>query len=964
MGAMKNTVAISCFFLSGFAGLVYEVAWIRRASLVFGSTTWALSTVLAVFFGGLALGSWLFGRWGQRVRRPIRMYARLEIGLALLALLSLRAFDLVDGLYGAAYRSAVHVSVDDAGLHWLTAGGQLTLVRVALVALVLLPPTFLMGGTLPLFCRQFVRDEGRVIRNLGSLYGVNTLGAVLGTLAAGFLLIPLAGVSGAVSLAAGINILIAIIAYLLRFDPLTVLPKSAHSAVEKQALVKTAAARFVVPTLFFTTGLVVVGAEIFWSRFLSLVIRDSVTTYTITLAVVLTGIVLGSLLVGLLEKVGRLKRVSLPLLFGIFQLTAALAVVWLMFLPARIWLDMGHGVAPFFLLMLPATILSGASFPLANRLVLHDPTFSASSVGRMTAINTLGGIVGSLVVGFFLLPGLGLAAGVKIITGVGLVTGVAALLLLEPVSGKARNLRLGLAAGCVVLWLGIPLLTGTSLPASFLGRSGHLLDYAEGHSSTLSAVNVEGVVNLEIDNLWQGIDKKGHQIMAAHLPALLHPNPESVLVIGVGVGQTAGRFLYHDITSLDCVDIEPAIFPFIDRHFPNDWLRDERVNLVADDGRTFTDHTDRSYDIISVEVGQIYRPGIDVFYTREFYADARDRLRPGGLVAQFVPLGFLQEASFQSVVATFLETFPAAGLWYNMQELLLIGGVEEAPRLDLARLRELETAAKITSPDGATNRVARDLAWNHWGGPRYHLIHPGAMLGSYLADAEGLETMAVGAPVYVDDIPRLAYETSDAELMDHHEEPMARYLSQHLAPFAGAVAGTVQPSELKLAEETRRLNLRDIVASGLIAQVIQSQDNTPAQINLGLLNQALKLNPESFLAHANTGKLLLMGGKAQQAEPFLVKAVELRSEAVDALRDLGMMYIVTERPAQALPYLKKALRLDPEEFGVRNYLGSALAMTGNPAAAIVHFEKALELQPGDTAVQQNLARARRGVEGR
>ena len=367
---MKNTLAIVCFFLSGFAGLVYEVAWIRRASLVFGSTTWALSTVLAVFFGGLALGSWLFGRWGQRMERPIRMYGRLEIGLALLALLSLKAFELIDGLYGAAYRGAAQVSVDAVGLPWLTAGGQLTLVQVGLVAMVLLLPTFLMGGTLPLFCRQFVREDGRFIRNLGFLYGVNTLGAVLGTLAAGFLLIPKIGVSGAVSVAAGVNILIGVIAYSLRFDPLkpAVKPESAKGA--QPTLITTAAARFVVPTLFFTTGLVVVGAEIFWSRFLSLVIRDSVTTYTITLAVVLTGIVLGSLLVGLLEKGGRRKRLSLPLLFGVFQLAAALAVIGLMFLPARTWFNLGQSVAPFFLLMLPATILSGASFPLANRLVL------------------------------------------------------------------------------------------------------------------------------------------------------------------------------------------------------------------------------------------------------------------------------------------------------------------------------------------------------------------------------------------------------------------------------------------------------------------------------------------------------------------------------------------------------------------------------------------------------------------
>jgi len=961
---MKNTLALTCFFLSGFAGLVYEVAWIRRASLVFGSTTWALSTVLAVFFAGLALGSWLFGRWGQKVSQPIRLYAVLEVGLAALALLSLKAFALIDGFYGAAYRAAVAVTADASGLHWLTAGGQLTLMRVLLVALVLLPPTFLMGGTLPLFCRQFVIERSRIVRNIGFLYGINTLGAVLGTLVAGFVLIPQAGVSGAVTVAAGINLLIAMTAISLRLEAKAIAVESVAAPDSEGPALTPAATRFVVPTLFFTTGLVVVAAEVFWSRFLSLVIRDSVTTYTITLAVVLTGIVLGSLLVGLLERGGRLQRGTISFLFGIFQLLAALAIAVLMFLPAGLWLGLGQGMGPFFLLMLPATVLSGASFPLANRLVLQDAARSSASVGRMTALNTLGGIVGSLVAGFLILPHWGLAVGVKFITGVGLATGVAALLMLETVSGRARQLRMGLSAGALVLWVAIPWLTATELPASFLGRNGQLLDYTEGHSATLSTVDVEGVVQLEIDNLWQGIDTKGHQIMAAHLPALLHRSPQDVLVIGVGVGQTAGRFLDHGVVSLDCVDIEPAIFPFIDRNFPNDWMRDERVNLVADDGRTFTAHTDRRYDIISVEVGQIFRPGIDVFYTREFYQDARNILRPGGLIAQFVPLGFLPEASFKSVIATFLEVFPAAGLWYNTQELLLIGGLTEAPRLDFNRLRKLDGTLVGDTPDAATVRLARDLTWSHWGGPRHHLIHPGALLGSFLADAAGLQAMAGDAAVYVDDIPRLAYETSGADVMDHHEQPMARFLGEHLAPLGNGLVDPGQPAELKLATETRRLNLRDIVASGMIAQVTASQDQAPAQANIQVLQQALKLNPESYLANANLGKLQLMSGQAGQAEPYLVKAVQLRPEAVPALRDLGMVYIVTNRPALGLPYLQTAVRLDGEDFGVRNYLGSALAMTGNPQAAITQFEKALQLQPGDSSVQQNLARARREAAGR
>ncbi|MCB1182458.1 fused MFS/spermidine synthase, partial [bacterium] len=811
----KHTLALFLFALSGFAGLAYEMAWIRRAALVFGSSTWALSTVLAVFFGGLALGSWAFGRRAPRVARPLRWYALLEAGLAVLAVASLFAFDLVEGIFGAAYRSGLAPRSGADGLPWLAAGPGVAWLRFALVAAVLVPPTFLMGGTLPLFVRRFVADARDFVPRLGLVYGLNTLGGVAGVLAAGFVLIPDLGVTATVLVAAGVNLVVAAVAWPLGREALPVDgPASAAGdgadADERALPLTTAGRRVVVPLLFFATGLVVVGAEVLWARFLGLVLRNSVTTAAVTLAVVLGGIVLGSLLVGRLTR-GTAGDRRLPLLFGIFQLAAAVAVIATMFLPAALWFGLGPGAGPFFLLMLPASLLSGASFPLANRLALRDPARSAESVGRMTALNTVGGITGSLLAGFVLLPGPGLEVGVRVLTAGGLVAAAAALLLLEPLTPRARLGRgLAVAVGAC-LWLLLPRATGVHLPDSFLARDGVLVDSVEGQSATLSVVDVEGERQLEIDNLWQGVAGKGHQIMAAHLPALLHPAPRDILVIGVGVGQTAGRFLRHDPASLDCVDIEPALFPFIDRHFPNDWLRDRRVRLVAEDGRTFTAHTDRSYDIVSVEVGQTFRPGVDVFYTREFYADVRARLNPGGLVAQFVPLGFLPEAAFRAVLATFLAEFPDAALWYNTQELLLVGGREGVPRLDPVRLRAVEA--------GRPGAVTTDLRWSHWGGERHHLRHPGALVGGFLAGGEALAALAAGGEIYGDDRPVLAYATRGADILDHNEAPMARVIAGHLSPLANAVTGRLTPEEAALAEETRGLNLRDIVAAGIVAQV-------------------------------------------------------------------------------------------------------------------------------------------------
>lgn len=961
---MKNKIAITCFFLSGFAGLVYEIAWIRKASLVFGSTTWALSTILAVFFGGLALGSWYFGRLGQRSERPIRLYALLEVILAALGLATLISFDLADGIFGIVYRANVQPAVDGDGLVWLGAGAGLILARFGLVAIALLPPSIVMGGTLPLFCRQFVVQRNRISGGIGFLYGVNTLGAALGTVATGFFILPRFGLTAAIVTAAIINLGIGVVALLLKFPSV---PPVAATARQKDTTAAINPAmnrplRRLMPILFFGAGLVAIGAEVFWSRFLALVVRNSVYTYTITLAVVLFGIVLGSLLVARLRDFRFWKRISAGTLFGFFQILSALFMVLFLFQPAAFWRGLGEGLTPFFLLMLPSAILSGACFPLANRMVLDDPRFSAVSVGRMTAFNTAGGITGSLVAGFLLLPVLGLATGVKILTFVGILTGATAWFMARRQAGGGR-FRKHLAAICVsaaaiLAWWFLPLATGTRLPADFLSRSGPLIDYAEGDGSTLAAIDLDGALRLEIDNLWQGEDIKGHQIMAAHVPALLHGAPENVLVIGVGVGQTAGRFLYHDVARLDCVDIEGEIFPFIKRNFDASWMADPRVTLIPDDGRTFTAHTDRQYDIISVEVGQTFRPGIDVFYNREFYRDAKARLKTDGFVAQFVPLGFLEKEQFQSVVATFLESFPRAVLWYNTQELLLIGSPQRTPVLDLDRMADLAATVATGAGDPRDERLAADLRYSHWGGARFHVVQPGVMLGGFLAGEEMLVRMTADAPVYTDDLPILAYATSNIQVGDHFEEKMARYLADHLSPFRSVLADRAGAEVLALAERTRRLNLRDLVAAGLLADATAGQAANPPARTMTLLRSALETNPESFLGHYNTGKFLLMTHRTPQAESFLQKAVEMQPESGKARRDLGLVYVSGNRPAEALPHLRAAAELLPRDPAVFNYLGTALALSGRFTEALASFARSLELEPDDQAVIANLNRAR------
>jgi len=915
-------IAWSCFFLSGAAGLIYEVCWIRRASLVFGSTIFALSTVLAMFFLGLALGSAFFGRVSQRLARPLRTYALLEVGLAALALTSVPAFEAADRLYGIAYRS------------FGDGGGGLWLARIGLVALVLLPPTFLMGGTLPLFCRQFVVARDRIASPVGFLYALNTLGAAAGCAAAGFVLIPKLGVRNAILVGAALNLAAAVGVSLMRVpgefpgrEPAPP-PRRRPAARREAALV-----------LAFLAGFVALGNEVLWTRYLGLLVRNTITTYTVTLTVVLLGIVLGSALASRFYD-RTTKRAAI---LGVLHVLSGLLVLALMTLPAALWKGMRLELSIYVVLLLPPAVLSGASFPLLVRLWVDDPSRAGAGVGRITAFNTLGGIVGSLGIGLVALPVMGLQRSLLAATALSLATGFVAWWVLDP---ARRRIWVPATVATLTLWFAIPKLSGTRVPADFLADRGALVEYREGLQSNLAVVRDQKRLVLEIDRWWQGENRKTHQIMAAHLPMLLHPRPRRVLVVGVGVGQTASRMAMYDIERLDAVDIEPVVFDLIRSHFETRWLDDPRTRVIREDGRNYLMHTDSRYDVISLEVGQIFRPGVASFYTEEFYRRARERLAPGGVLSQFVPLPFLSRASFQSLVRTFLEVFPQSTLWYNTSELLLLGWNGDSWRLDPARLRALSSDSAIRS----------DLSYSHWGGAEYRLNRPSAFLASFLSGPGGLRALAAGAPILHDDRPVLEYETARVNEFTPTELAPLAWLKGHLEPIERFATADLPADTLSAIRMIRDRNLADIEASASLRRVDLKKGADPAM--LGFLAAALRANPENAQANRLMGYALVLEGRLEEARPYFVKAVALRPD--DAAAELGLAFVLHRlgRVAEAVAHYRQSLVLDPDEPEAHNGLGAALAEQGSLVPAIGHFEQALRLRPDYAEARRNLEMAR------
>ena len=940
---IQNGIAIVCFFLSGFAGLVYEVSWIRKASLAFGSTTFAVSTVLAVFFLGLACGSYLFGRIGQRTLRPLRLYALIEVGLGLFAMASPYLLDFTESFYGPIYRAlAGHAVI-------------LFVARGVLVSLVILPPTILMGSTLPLFCRQFVRSDAKVANSVGMLYGVNTLGAAVGCAAAGLFLLPTFGLRLTVQLGAALNILCGIAVGLLPIakSQLPQLDRDSERSTSQSKTVKErfTAAQIPIAILFFSVGFVVLGSEVLWTRYLRLLTRqNNVYTYTLTLTVVLVGIVLGSFLASRLFD----RSTSRARYFGLFQILTGLSVLTVMTLPHTFWAGIRNELGMYFLLLLPPAILSGASFPLAVRMVVEDASRASIGAGRMAAINTLGGILGSLLIGFVGLPIFGIKFSLLFITGISLLTGFAAWFWIDKTFSPL--FRGGAVAGALLIWICIPFASRTQIPADFLADGRQLVAFREGFDGDLAVIRRgEEWIELEIDRWWQGSNLKNQQVVGAHIPMLLHPDPKSVLVVGAGTGQTPSRFLMYDINHLDCVDIEPTLFEFIRDHFDSEWMDDERVNLISEDGLNYLNHSDAMYDVIAIEVGQIFRPGIAFFYTADFYHRSRQRLRPGGLLTQLVSVPSLTTDQFQGVIKTFLDAFPQSFLWYNSSDLLLIGVNDADFKLSRTALERLSS----------NEAVHQDLRYTFWGGPQHWLNQLPVFLGGYLAGPRELADLASEARLYRDDLPVLDYATRLDYIAQTNEIPIVKdHLLKHIGPFDEVVDFALSPEEVSVIEGVRKKNLGTIIAEAIIRRVellTLSMDDGADEI-ITLLSEAVGWNPDHFEANRMLADALIGQGRNKAAGRHYVEANRIRPEDPHVLHGIAHTLYRLNRIEAAIPYYRASLRLRPNHAETYNHIGLALAKRGNFVEARQHFKTAVRLDPDYAEAKHNLAGVRKVLQ--
>lgn len=747
---------VACFFLSGFAALLYQTAWLRQFSVVFGTNELAVATVLAAYMGGLAGGAAIAGRFAARLRRPILIYGLLEAGIAVSAL----AVPFLLAAAGTLYVALLGGQAEPPTAS--TLGQPFYYLIVGFVVLAL--PTGFMGATLPLLTRYAVRCDRQVGPRVALLYAINTAGAVLGTLATAFVLLPAVGLSATVGVGVGVNALVFVIAALLargsdNIDAAASSPPqrpkgSLDGHPEPPASASgppraRPASRWRQPTRWILPLMLLSGAnaffyEILWTRMLTHVVGGSIYAFATMLAAFLAGIALGSGVAG--RFAGSPRAASFA--FGLTQLAiGTLSIGVYTWMQALIPATRGASelAAYAVAVMLPATMFIGATFPLAVRILARNETDVAAATGRIYAWNTTGAIAGSVLAGFVLIPLLGFAASVRLAVLINLALALVTALSVAP---KTR-LAVGGATAAFVL---AAVVFHPSRPQSVILNTGFAVSsepagtevyFAVGRSATVLLIENDGEFDLrtnglpEASILMRGAPPLGQtQQWLSALPIAARPDARDMLAIGFG-GGVALQNVPSSIRSIDAIEIEQHVIDANRRIAGRrvaDPLDDERVNIVVNDARNALRLTDKRYDIIASQPSHPWTAGASHLFSREFMQQAKNHLTDNGVFVQWMSAGFVDEALLRSLTATLLDTFDNVRVYHAGASNLLFMASDDSLDIELQ-----------------LSRTGRPLT--------EHLLYYAYMglntledfVAALLLDERGAARFAAGAPLTTDD---------------------------------------------------------------------------------------------------------------------------------------------------------------------------------------------------------------------
>ena len=966
-------IVLALFFFSGVSGLIYQVVWNRMLMLIFGATIFAVTTVLTAFMAGMAIGSFYSGRFIDRRGDPLKVYACLQIGIGVFAILLPFILMGVEAIYVAIYRN----------LH--TSFYVLSLVKFILCFVVLLIPTTLMGGTLPVISKFFANRMNRLGWNIGVLYAVNTFGAVLGCFFAGFILIRAIGISATIYLGAAINILVALGALLLSRragssddgagatptlpddeDGLPAFPEW----VGKLALCVIAVSGF--------CGL---AYEVLWTRVLTLFLGSTTYAFTTMLSAFLCGIALGSFLLARFID----ARKDLLTILGAVQIGIALSAILLIPVFGKLysvgasfnkpgwWTFVSGRFTLSFLIMLLPTMFMGATFPLVSKIYAKSLKNLGQSIGNVYSVNTLGSILGSFLTGFALIPRVGIQRTIMVIAFLNATAGaVMAFLRFTPLVSRDEQMRrdvpragyllivpiIIIAVASIVIDADQPLTRFTGIFKDS-GEMNKLLFYKEEIDASVTVVeDPQGVRRAFVDANQAAEDSRwdlpSHSVIG-HLPILFHPNPENALVIGFGMGVTSWSISRHGV-KVDAIEISQGMVE-ANKYFTkinNNVLDDQLVNLIVDDGRNYALTTDKKYDMISTGIiHPLVSSNSAGFYTMDFYEICKKILAEDGIMCQWVPLHRLPEENYKMIVRTFKAAFPHTTIWYKYTpDFSILIGTPEKLRIDYMDFkRRIEKES-----------VKADLEL-------VNMSDPITLLDSFMMDEDTVDQYVGNGPLHTDDRPRMEFfgtrmgDTSSPNILgmknfrksvipllsnmgedaDNIESQLRLYSRATEYTISGQlfyVKGDFENSTRQY-EMASSINPQDDNVKWLMGYVHEVMDDEAIEE----YRRIVKLQPDSATAHAGLGLLYQKRGLMDLAINEMKTAIQLDPSFGFARISLSTMYQKTGMMDEAIQQLMELVEIQSGSAIIHGRLGDLYREKGDFSQAEVEFKEALKLDP-------------------
>lgn len=944
----SKTLVLWFFFLSGLSGLVYEVVWARLLERVMGATVYSITTVLTVFMAGLALGSFIAGKIIDRRSDPLRVYGVLEGLIGVFCLLVPVIVAATIPIYRAAYQGF------EATFH------TFSLIRFLISGIVLLIPTTLMGATLPVLSKYFTTKYDNLGMTVGRLYAVNTFGAVIGSFAAGFVLMPRFGIIGTVFIAAGINIIVSVLVFARyrrekaeeRRGRSPKIPKGDAKPRESKTrpeLTQPESRNWVLALVLMAlacSGFAALVYQVAWMRTLSLTIGSSVYAMSLILTAYILGLAIGTTIFS------RFVDRSRHLLSALGTLQVGIGAAALLVVPILgklpVWMVavvegnkgsfatlMFAEFAIVFVVILIPTVLMGGIFPTAIRICTRGVESVGRSVGNVYAANTVGNILGAFAGGFLLIPWLGIQRTIAVAVVVNLVLGITILLSSASRTRTRKFVVVGVAALLLVAvvplmpsWDPVIMSSGAYLYADMYmneARSwdvskedairlfGTVLYHKEGVATTVTVRQARSDIYLQSNGKTEastGPDMRTQKLLA-HAPMMLHQDPRDVLVIGLASGVTVGAALSYPIESIDCVEIAPAMIEVAETFFAEangHCMDDPRLRMVIEDGRNHVAFTERRYDVMISQPSNPWIAGISNLFTREFFTLARDRMNPGGVVGMWFQAYNMSPDEFRMIVQTFSDVFAEASVWELDPgvDYMLVGTIGEMTldyELLVRRLADESVGADLRSVGVHTPLDYTGL-----------FLMGGAAMTSYAGDA----------PIHTDNglqlefsAPKNMYRQSKAEQL----VALDSYRSTPRIILTGVPEGE-EGGRIAEAIESRALSRR-FLGRGIAAEDMGRQEEA-----LNTYREATNVSPGESEAMEALSRLLCRFGSALYAE---------------------------QGSEEALHYFEAAVKEAPHLPQPKCLLGSELVRLGRLADAEEQFRTALDQDPNYADAHLNMA---------